>query len=79
MDERPDTGGEWMSLVGRRVARLERRKRTPIPAAVAHLVPAGSVSQMWVEVPDLVGQGPPGWVYVQQAVPPEEAEPEEET
>lgn len=79
MDERPDTGGEWMSLVGRRLARLERRQRTPVPPDVAFLVPAGSVSETWVEVPDLVGLGPAGWAYVQQVEPPEEAEPEEET
>lgn len=78
MDERPDTGAEWMSLVGRRLARLERRQRTPIPADVVYLVPASSVSETWLEVPELVGLGPAGWAYVRQAVP-EEAEPEQET
>lgn len=70
MDERPDTGGEWMSLVNRRLARLERRQRVGVPEPAALLVPTGDRPPGWELVPGLTA--PSGWVYVRQAPPPPE-------
>lgn len=70
MDDRPETGGEWMSLVNRRLARLERRQRTGVPEPAALLVPTGDRPPGWETVPGLTA--PSGWVYVRQAVVPDD-------
>lgn len=69
MDERPETGGEWMSLVNRRFSRLERRLR-PVnspPLGAVFLVPDDQIPEGWEPVEALDGEGPTGWVYVQRA------------
>ena len=71
MDERPDTGAEWMSLVNRRLARLDRRQRTGVPLPAALLVPDDDIPTGWETVPGL--PAPSGWVYVRQAVVPDES------
>ena len=74
MDERPDTGAEWMSLDNRRLSRLERRLRggaAAPPAVVAFLiVDDGEIPDGWEEAPGLTA--PSGWVYVQRAEPVED-------
>lgn len=71
MDERPDTGGEWMNLVNKRLSRLERRLRTsaitPPVDQVALLVQTGTVGEGWEEVPELMPLAPSGWSYVRRA------------
>lgn len=70
MDDRPETGSEWMSLVNRRLARLDRRQRTGVPLPAALLVPDDDIPAGWETVPGL--PAPSGWVYVRQAVVPDE-------
>lgn len=75
MDERPETGEEWMSLVGRRFSRLERRLRpqNSPPLGAVFLVPDDQIPEGWEAVPALDGEAPVGWVYVQRAQPVEES------
>jgi hypothetical protein len=75
MDDRPETGGEWMSLVNRRLSRQERRLRpaNSPPVGAVFLVQENLIPPGWEPVVELAGEGPAGWVYVQEAVPVEES------
>lgn len=75
MDERPDTGSEWMSLVNKRLTRQERRLRSnPLapPPGAAFIVLETEIPPGWEPVEALDGDAPTGWVYVQQAQPDED-------
>jgi hypothetical protein len=73
VDERPETGLDWMRLVDRRIQRQERRLRSPNrpPVGAVYLVREGDFTPVWEPVPDL--SAPSGWVYVQRAQVEEES------
>jgi predicted methyltransferase MtxX (methanogen marker protein 4) len=77
MDDLPDTGADWVRLVGRRLTRLERRLSPAVTTGAfthsAFLMPVGADVDGWEEVPDLVGLAPAGWQYVRRAQTPPES------
>lgn len=76
MEDLPQSAGEWMRQVNRRLTRLERRIPAAAPAIArsALLVRTSDVPAGWEPVDDL--DAPPGWVYVARPRQPE-PDPEE--